>query len=85
LAGSGLGSGTKMAALGSSRTASGSAATLRARGLPRFTGLELASGAEVSSSDLGGRDIRVFWEMCACLGWVQGVHDAVDLGLEESG
>ena len=52
---------------------------LRARGRPRFTALAPSSGAEISSSVLGGRDIGGFCKGCACLGSVQGVNDAVDL------
>ena len=88
--GSGLLSGTKISAFdscfGSCLSAAGSAAAFFVRGLPRLTGLAApSSGADVSSSVLGGRDIRVFFERGACLGLDQRIHDAVDLGLEESG
>jgi len=71
--------GTKTAGGASSRAVSASPSALRARGLPRFAGFEPSSGADISSSVLGGRDIGVFCKGCACLGSVQGVHDAVDL------
>jgi len=77
--GSGLRSGTKIADSPSSRAFSASPPALRARGRPRLAGLEPSSGAEISSSVLGGMDIGVFCKGCACLGSVQGVHDAVDL------
>lgn len=69
--------------------ASASTPGLRVRGRPRravFAGPASVAvpSEDISSSDLGGRDIRVQLG-CACLVSGQGVHDAVDLFLEKTG
>jgi hypothetical protein len=84
-AGSGLASGTKISGLGSSTGVSAGPA-LRVRGLPRFAGLAPSSPGRIfrrRSWEEGTSGFSV--EGGACLGSVQGVHDAVDLGLQESG